>query len=171
MSLRGLGLAAAAAAAGLLAGCSAQRPAPRPPVVVEPEPAALSPGTYLAVSGSRSLLLVRASEVAEARAPGTAGMARRIAADHRGIAAQLSLAGRRLNLLPAAALLPTDAAQLDALRRAEDVGTAYRRIVAAAVENCIRHDGDYAVRGTSPSLRPVARFAEAVCREELAALR
>ncbi|GAA4024726.1 hypothetical protein GCM10022280_27020 [Sphingomonas swuensis] len=157
----------------LLAGCATRPPVrepARPPMVVEPERPVATAADYMAVSASRSLLLVRAAELAERRAPTVATLARRIAANHRGIGAQLNLAGRRLDLLPSAELLPLDAAQLAALGRTGEPAVAFRRIVASAVANCLADAGDYAMRGTSPTLRPVARFAEAVCREEAALL-
>lgn len=157
----------------LLAGCATRPPAPeprpiRPPAAVQPVRPVLSPADYLAISASRSLLLVRASELTAARVPELAAEANRVAADHRGVAAQLNLAGRRLDLLPSAQLLPTDRRQLESLGRAADAATAWRRIVAAGLASCDAHEGDYAARGTSPTLRPVARFALGVCREELA---
>ncbi len=160
----------------LLVGCTTKPPAPelRPrsaPAVVQPAMPALTPADYVAISASRSLLLVRAAELAAARDPSLAPEARRVAADHRGIAAQLNFAGRRLDLLPSAELLPGDRMQLDLLERSADVATAWRRIVAGALAGCDRHESAYAERGTSPTLRPVARFALDVCREELARLR
>jgi hypothetical protein len=160
----------------LLAGCAtrpppAPAPARFPPVVVEPETAVLAPADHLTVSVSRSLLLVRASELVASRDPSLRPLAERIAADHRGIAAQWNLAGRRLNLLPSAQLSRTDALQLSLVSRSEDIARAYRALLASALDHCVRLEGAFAMRGTSPTLRPVARFAEGVCREELEALR
>lgn len=160
----------------LLAGCATRSPVPDPrpaaaPPAMQPARPVLTPADYLAVSASRSLLLVRTSELVAAREPSLSVEAGRVAADHRGVAAQLNLAGRRLDLLPSAELLPTDRLQLDALGRASDLGMSWRRIVAAALASCDTHESDYAARGTSPTLRPVARFSLGVCREELARLR
>lgn len=146
-------------------------PRPPSPVIARPASPALSPADYLAISASRSLLLVRGAELVAGRAPELALDAQRIAAAHRGVAAQLNFAGRRLNLLPAAELLPTDRAQYEALAGAGDPGAAWQRIVGTALANCDRHEADYAARGSSATLRPVARFTLGVCREELARLR
>jgi putative membrane protein len=157
----------------LLAGCAtrpapAPRPAPPRPVVVQPSRPILSPAQYLAISASRSLLMVRAAELVAAREPSLAAEAERVAAAHRGVAAQLNIAGRRLNLLPAAELLPADRAQLQALESPGNLALTWQRTLGAALASCDRHETDYAARGTSPTLRPVARFALDVCREELA---
>jgi putative membrane protein len=114
---------------------------------------------------------VRASELAAVRVPSVAAEARRVAAAHGGIAAQLSFAGRRLDLLPPAALPADEQARLLAVRNADDVGAAWRRLVGEQLARCERDESDYAARGTSPTLRPVARFALGVCREELALIR
>jgi hypothetical protein len=138
---------------------------------VQPSAPILSPGDYFAISASRSLLLVRASELAAARNPALAVEAGRVAAAHRSIAAQLNMAGRRLDLLPSAELLPPDRLQLEGLERALDMATAWRRTVGAALASCDWHEAAYSAQGTSPTLRPVARYALGVCREELARLR
>ena len=91
----------------------------------------------------------------------------RLKRDHTGIAAQLNLAGRRLNLLPSASLLMLDQVMLDGLSRASDFDLAYRRTMRSAVENCISAHGAYATVGGSPTLRPVARFAASTCRDEV----
>jgi hypothetical protein len=126
---------------------------------------------YFRVSASRSLLLVRAGELVAARDPVLAEDAQRVAAAHRGVAMQLNLAGRRLNLLPPAELLPFDQAQFEALSNSPDLSAAWRQMVGLALSRCDSHEADYARRGASPTLRPVARFALGVCREELARLR
>jgi len=151
----------------LIAGC-ASRPPVRPPIappppVVATEPPLLSPADYLAVSVSRSLLLVRASELVAQRLEARSAMAAGIAEIHRGIAAQLNLAGRRLNLLPSARLLPADAARLAALARSDQLDLDYLGLVRVALRECVRHEADYGRRGTSPTLRPVARFAQGAC--------
>lgn len=137
--------------------------------MLAPQPVT-TPADYLATSASRSLLLVRASELAAARAPAIAEEADRVAAAHRGVAAQLNLAGRRLDLLPSAELNEFDRFLLDRVEKAEDVAAEWRRTVRMALASCEQHESAYAARGTSPTLRPVARFALGVCREELANL-
>ena len=97
----------------------------------------------------------------------TLQLASRLKRDHTGIASQLNLAGRRLNLLPSASLLGLEQVLLDGLSRASDFDLAYRRTMKSTVENCISSHDAYASVGGSPTLRPVARFAASTCRDEL----
>ena len=148
-------------------------PPPPPRVTVQPpEPTPVGAESYFKVESSRSLLVVRASELAVQRSANseTLRLASRLKADHTGIAAQLSMAGRRLNLLPPATLLPVDQMLFDGLARASDFDVAYQRTMKAAAENCARSHASYAENGGSPTLRPVARFAASVCQDELGAL-
>jgi len=159
-----------------LAGCGRKEAPPGPPpprvTVQPPRPSAVSAATYFNTESSLSLLVVRASELAMQRSAnsGTRQIASRLMADHNGIAAQLSMAGRRLNLLPSASLLAPDRIQLDALSSDADFDTAYLRAMKSAVEICGRSHGDYAERGGSPTLRPIARFAATTCQDELRTL-
>lgn len=159
----------ALAGAGLLAGCGTrpQPPAPAPPVspsVPAPAPEeAATPAAYLSAAASGDLFVVRASELALQRLP--AGAERRRAemliGEHRGMAAQLSMAGRRLNLLPAATLLPRHQARLSALQASGDFAPDYHRHVLAVHEELSRLHLAFAARGSSPTLRPVASAAAA----------
>lgn len=157
----------------LLAGCATRSPAPQPspvpqpPVGTTPAPV-MSAADYLAISASRSLLLVRGAEMVAARVPALAEEAARIAAAHRGVAAQLNMAGRRLNLLLSAELLAEDRERLEALDRAPDVAAAWKRTLGLALSHCYQHEESYSRNGESPTLRPVARFAQGMCTEELA---
>ena len=171
-------LAAVGIACWLLAGCASREapapsPRPAPPTIVNPPARPMSAEEYVKLSSSRALLVVRASELAMRRSSNgtTLQLASRLKRDHTGIAGQLNLAGRRLNLLPSASLLMLDQVLLDGLSRASDFDLAYRRTMRSAVENCISaHDG-YASVGGSPTLRPVARFATSTCRDELPLVR
>jgi putative membrane protein len=160
----------------VLSGCGRREvpppPRPAPPVVKMPEIPALTAADYMALESSRSLLVVRSSELALTRSADgrIRGIAERLKGDHTGIAAQLNMAGRRLNLLPSASLLPLDQTQLDGLSRASDFEVAYLRTMKAAVENCANAHASYADKGNSPTLRPVARFAASTCRDELRSL-
>jgi putative membrane protein len=159
-----------------LSGCGRREAPPVPPtppvIVPPPKPAPASAGDYFKLESSRSLLVVRASELAMQRSANgqILQIARRLKDDHNGIAAQLNMAGRRLNLLPSASLQTLDQMLLDGLSRASDFDVAYLRTMEATAENCARSHAMYAEKGTSPTLRPVARFAAAVCRDELGAL-
>ena len=160
----------------LVTGCaSRETPAPRPapPVVVAPPTRPTGTAEYMNVTSSNALLVVRASELALKRSSSgsTLQLASRLRRDHMGIASQLNLAGRRLNLLPSASMLMLDEVMFSGLSRASDFDAAYRRTMKAAVENCISSHGNYAAAGGSPTLRPVARFAASACRDELPLVR
>jgi len=160
----------------LVASCaSREAPAPRPvpPVVVSPPSRPTGAAEYMNVTSSNALLVVRASELALKRSASssTLRLASRLRRDHLGIASQLNLAGRRLNLLPSASMLMLDEVMFGGLSRASDFDAAYRRTMKAAVENCISSHGNYAAAGGSPTLRPVARFAASACRDELPLVR
>lgn len=160
----------------LLAGCARREapptapPAPRPPPV---EVAPLSPSGYVATASSIDLLVIEASRLAQERAQGARvrAVAATMLADHAGVSAQLSFAGRRLNLLPSATLLPRHQAMLADLRAAPDFDSAYKRIMTAVHEQGVRVHGDFARAGSSPTLRPVAEIAFPAMRRHLDQLR
>ena len=160
----------------VLSGCGRREAPPAPPsppvITPPPKPVPVSAEAYFKVESSRSLLVVRASDLAMQRSSNgrVQTIAGRLKADHTGIAAQLSMAGRRLNLLPPASLLASDQMQFDGLSRASEFDGAYLRTMKAAAENCARSHANYADNGGSPTLRPVARFAASVCQDELGAL-
>jgi putative membrane protein len=79
--------------------------------------------------------------------------------DHKGTSGQLSLEGRRLNLLPSATLRPGDEAMLDALAASNRFDADYVRDQRLVHQRAIDLDSGYAARGTSPTLRPVAQSA------------
>ena len=167
-------------AAGLIlavAGCGRQapppEPRPRPPVIVPPPSHPMSTDQYMKLSGSSALLVVRASDLAMQRSTrnSTTQIASRLKRDHTAIGAQLNMAGRRLNLLPSATLLPLHQTLYDGLTTASDFDAAYRRTVRAQIEYCVSTHTAYSRAGGSPTLRPVARFASSMCRDELALVR
>ena len=169
-------VAAVGVGMALVASCaSREAPAPRPapPVVVAPPSRPTGAAEYMNVTSSNALLVVRASELALKRSTrgSTLQLASRLRRDHMGIASQLNLAGRRLNILPSASMLMLDRVMFDGLSRAADFDNTYRRTMKAAVENCVSSHGSYARSGGSPTLRPVARFAASACREELPLVR
>ncbi len=160
-----------------LAGCGRREappaPPPRPPAPSRVEALPLSPNDYLATASSIDLLVIEASKLAQSRS--TSARVRNVAAtlltDHGGVSAQLSFAGRRLNLLPSASLMPRHQAMLNELGGAPDFDAAYRRIMIAAHEQGIRVHGDFARAGNSPTLRPGAEIAFPAMRRHLDALR
>lgn len=178
MTARGLLLIAAA----LLAGCATRTPAPVParpiasPANAIPAPTeaprAASPAAYLTRAASYDLLMMLAGELAEQRSsdPALQRTARQLAGEHRGLAAQLSLAGRRLNLLPARTLLPNHQNWLEELSGAEEFDPAYRRLARRVHQNGYHMHAAFAANGGSPTLKLVARNAAATERRHWAEL-
>jgi putative membrane protein len=166
----------AAALAALLAGCATREPAQvEPPRPSRPAPVAeaLSPERYMAVAGSSALLSLRSAELAQQRArnPALRAFAVKSIVDQRGIGAQLSFAGRRVNLLPGAMLLPAHQALYDELAASADVDATYRRQQRDVLTEAYAVHRSFARRGTSATLRPVAQMAEPVLQRALEALR
>jgi len=75
---------------------------------------------------------------------------------HKGASMQLSLAGRRLNLLPSATLGPAHQAMMVELRSASDFDSAYVKQQIAVHRDALAVHRNYAALGASPTLRPVA---------------
>ena len=136
-------------------------------------PGAVSPATYVAQAASIDLFVVRASELARSRAqsPRLRRIADQLVVEHKGLAAQLSFAGRRLNLLPAATMLPQHQAMFDELAASGAFDQTYLRQQRAIHGAALSLHADYARRGSSPTLRPIATNAAAVERQHLALLR
>ena len=141
-----------------LSGCApkSRPPAPRPPAAVPaiPPGAPIAAADYMAAASSSALLSLRSSELALTRATNMRlrAFAEASVRDQRGISAQLSFAGRRLNLLPSTTLSRRDQATLDALGASADFDETYRRQQRAVLEAAHElHDG-YARAGTSPTL-------------------
>ena len=171
-------LVLAAMAAATLAGCSTSGAAPpergyraaeRGPVVIRP----LFAADYMAMASSIDLYEIRSSELAltRARSPAHRDFARRMIADHRGTSAQLSLAGRRLNLLPSATLLPRHQAMMDELSASGDFDGTYHRQQIAVHQAALKLHSDFAARGESATLRPVAKNAVPIVRRHLDMMR
>lgn len=165
-----------AVAALILAGCASNAPTPqRPRPAPPPRPLAgpVSPATYVAQAASIDLFVIRSSELALGRSSNAAirDVAARLTAAHRGTAAQLSFAGRRLDLLPGATLLPQHQVLLDDLSSSGDFDRAWVRIQRSVHGEALALHSDYARRGGSPTLRPVAANAAAVEQADLALLR
>jgi len=172
-------LSCLAVAALLLAGCASKAPQqPRPPsetLTFPPRPLnrVVSPATYVAQAASIDLFVIKSSELALSRSSNAAirDVARRLIAAHQGTASQLSFAGRRLNLLPSATLLPQHQAMLDELAASGDFDRAYVRLQRSVHGQSLALHTDYTRRGTSPTLRPVAANAAAIERADTALLR
>lgn len=161
-----------------LAGCATRQPGPPPagspgPRAPSAIPRTVSPATYMAQASSIDLFVIRSSELAQLRSvsPTIRQFADRMIAAHRGTSAQLSFAGRRLDLLPSASLLPQHQAMMDELAASGDFDGAYLRQQRAVHGAALSLHSNYASRGTSPTLRPVAANAAAVERSHLEMLR
>jgi len=167
---------ALAVPAMMIAGCGRReapppsRPPSRPPAVeVRPADAA----GYVSLASSIDLLVIQASQLAvsQARSPRVRDVAAMLVRDHNGASAQLSFAGRRLNLLPSASMLAEHRAMLEEVRNSSDFDASYRSAMIRAHEQGLRLHGDYAATGTSPTLRPVAEVVAPIMRRHLDELR
>jgi putative membrane protein len=157
----------------LLAGCAPKQAPPPPPPITRPVPPAqaLDPESYMAFTASSALFAVKASNFAEARGSAKVKkVASQIVMDQTGIGAQLSFAGRRIDLLPSAQLLPEHEAMLEALAAASDFDGTYKAQLARVLRHAAAAHRAFEAGGSSPTLRPVASFAAPVCEKNLAAL-
>lgn len=173
-----IGGAAAALTALVLAGCAPKKPAPPPvppvaPARPVPAPAALDPESYMAFAASSALFAVRASDMAEARGSTNKikKFAMQVVMDQTGIGAQLSFAGRRIDLLPSSRPLPEHQAMLERLATSSEFDATYKGQLARVLREAAAAHRAFEARGESPTLRPVARFAAPVCEKNLEALR
>jgi predicted outer membrane protein len=160
----------------VLSGCGRAPAPPAQPSPVRPsqvQVVPLSPSDYVATASSIDLLVIQASQLAQTKARGDSvrELAARLLTDHRGVSAQLSLAGRRLNLLPSATMMPRHQAMLEELKGSWDFDAAYKRTMIAVHEQGVRVHGDFAKAGNSPTLRPVAEIAFPAMRHHLDELR
>ena len=150
-----------------LASCAREeRPAPpatagrRPPPPPSRQPA-VSEASFIAENGSIDLFVIRSSELALRRS-GSARVkefAQRMITDHKGTSGQLSLEGRRLNLLPSATLRPSEQAMFDSLQASSRFDAEYIRDMRIVHQRAVSIDAAYAANGRSPTLRPVAAAA------------
>ena len=160
--------------AGTLAACGTkQAPPPRPITVLPSAVAALTPAIYMQVASNSALFALRASELAATRASdgGLRANARAIAQDQGGVGAQLSYAGRRVDLLPRATLPEAMEADLARLTQSSDFDVDYRQLVGRALAQALEAHETFARSGPSATLRPVAQMATPVTRRNLDALR
>jgi len=151
-----------------LSACGGGSPyyAPRSSTAVRAAPPqanapAVSAATFVAENASFDLFVIRSSELALQRSQ--SGRVRDFAAQmidaHKGTSAQLSLEGRRLNLLPSAILRPSEEAMLDGLQSSSRFDVDYVRDQRLVHQQQVTLDAAYAARGASPTLRPVAAAA------------
>jgi len=151
-----------------LAACGReQRPAapfpPPPPPAARPPAQTASPSeaAFVASNGSIDLFVIRSSELALQRSSSARirDFAAQMIEAHKGTSAQLSFAGRRLNLLPSATLRPSEQAMLDGLETSPRFDAEYVRDQRAVHQRAVALDAAYLGGGRSPTLRPVAEAA------------
>ena len=173
--MRKLALACAAVGpAMVLGGClggGGTAPLASSSTAVTAAPALMS-AAYVAAAASIDLYEIRAAQLAleKSQDPANRALAQQMLAAHEGTSAQLSMAGRRLNLLPSATLSPEHQAMLDALTATTDFDNTYRAQQKILMREGVALHGSYARNGESPTLRPVARNAEDVMRRNQQAL-
>jgi putative membrane protein len=127
----------------------------------------------VARAGSIDLFEIRSAELALTRStdPRLREFAREMMRDHQGTSGQLSLAGRRLNLLPSATLRPEHEAMIRELLASADFDRLYWRQQLTVHEQALALHSTYAARGSSPTLRPVAAAAVPIVRRHIDELR
>ncbi len=126
----------------------------------------------MAFAASSALFAVRASNFAEGRGSNNKikKFATQVVMDQTGVGAQLSFAGRRIDLLPSSRPLPEHQAMLEALATTTDFDATYKAQLARVLRRAAAAHRAFEAAGSSPTLRPVARFAAPVCEKNLAAL-
>lgn len=163
--------------AALLSGCGRQEappaPPPSPPLPRPAEVSPMAPAEYVANASSIDLFVIEAARLATSRSGNTRllAIAATLDADHRGTSAQLSFAGRRLNLLPAARMSSRHRALFEELTAAADFDAAWKRLLIRVHDEGIELHGAFARDGSSPTLRPVAEMAFAAMRRHHHVLR
>ena len=171
VSTLGLSLALAGCGGGGGGGGASVQTAAASSVAITP--VMLSAASYVAMASSIDLYQVKSAQLALERShdPANRAFAQRALSSHQGTSAQLSFAGRRLNLLPTATLNPEHQAMLDALAATNDFDNTYRAQQNIVLQEGVRLHSSYAKAGQSPTLRPVAANAESVMRANLQAFR
>lgn len=159
----------------LVGGCAREEPRPmaplpgRRPPPTAPAGQAVTPAQYVASASSIDLFLIGSSELAlrKSTRPRTREFAELEISAHKGTSAQLSLEGRRLNLLPSATLNARHQAMLNALEQTADFDALYRRDQLAVHQEAEALHSRYARHGTSPTLRPVAELMLPIVQRHL----
>ncbi|MCM8558363.1 DUF4142 domain-containing protein [Sphingomicrobium sediminis] len=156
-----------------LAGCSSGSSSPGGSMTVTTAPVTpamtMTAGLYVETAASAALLAIAAADLAEQRSsdPQLRALAARQKDNAEGISGQLSYAGRRVDALPSNTLIREHQAMLDQLQNAADFDAAYVRMQQQLVPQVRAFHEDYAVRGGSATLRPVAEFsAEKLAEQE-----
>lgn len=130
-----------------------QRP---PPPVAQPTK---SNSDYVAAVGAFDLFEIRSAEIAmrRTRSLRVREFAAAILKDHKGTSAQLSLAGRRLNLLPSATLTPAYQEMIGTLEQRAMIDGLFKQQQLRTINAALKLDRAYVQCGSSPTLKAVAR--------------
>ena len=159
----------------MLSGCGGGQRAPAPVRTVArpappPQPArpAVSPADYISSASALDLYVIKASELALQRSQTrrVREVAERLIAAHRGSSAQLSLSGRRLDLLPSATVGPRLQALLEQLYSSGNFDGDYAAQMKRAEQEAVTLHRSYAARGASPTLVPVARALAPIMEQQ-----
>jgi predicted outer membrane protein len=112
--------------------------------------------------------VIKASELAlhRSQALRVREVAERLIAAHRGSSAQLSLNGRRLNLLPSATVGPRLQAFLEQLNSSVSFDRDYAAQMKRAEQEAVAIHRSYEARGASPTLVPVARALAPIMEQQ-----
>ena len=129
----------------------------------------MAAAAYFALASSIDLFEIRSAQMALERSADQRNrtIAQSAIESANGTSAQLSMAGRRLDMLPSATLLPEQQLLLDQLAASNNFDETYRTQQLRVNREAVKLHGDFAKGGQSPTLRPVARNAEEVYRRNL----
>ena len=158
----------------MLSACGGGQRAPAParttarpaqPPSVQP---AMSAADYVSSASALDLYVIKASELALQRSQAlrVREVAERLIAAHRGSSAQLSLSGRRLNLLPSSTVGPRLQALLEQLNSSPSFDRDYAAQMKRAEQEAVALHRAYAAGGASPTLVPVARALAPIIEQQ-----
>jgi putative membrane protein len=147
------------------AAIGGRQPLPRVP----PSPASITNSGYVTQAASLDLFIIRSSELASVRSVSgnIRDFARGEVRAHEGTSAQLSFAGRRLNLLPPATLTPQFAAMLGDLEASPRFDRTYVTQQIAVHQQALKLHNAYALSGESPTLRSIASAAMPIIQRHM----
>ena len=160
-------------AALVISGCATKQPGGRASRASAVRAGGISPAEFMAAAASSALLMIRASDLVAARERNSqiAQTALRLKEEQTGIGAQLSYAGRRVDLLPSSSLLPRHQKILNEIAASDNPGETYVRHMQTLIPQSIALHRQYELTGSSPSLRPVAGMAAPILERELTEVR
>ena len=144
------------------------RPASLPKPPSRPAVAAISPADYVTNAAAIDLYVIKASELALQRSTTlkVREAATRLIEAHRGSAAQLSMGGRRLNLLPGTELQPRHRALLEQLYSSTAFDRDYVLQMRVVHQEAALLHSTYAASGSSPTLSQIARVLAPMMQQQ-----